>query len=183
MKSKFFFILTPLLSVNTLFVLLDSCGNDKPCQCGYYTKAALTAMDNADSIPRQPDLKGVRAKAFLLALTLWDTAWTCKAEHPIFPANAALATYLGCATPATAIDYITITSSNDYDPSHPAGTDLKDVFSINSTNTVELHPGNNNFYLRYLPADTGTHIFTVRLLTADSSKNLTAISLPVKLLL
>lgn len=182
MNKKFLFLFTPLLFVNNLFVLLNGCSSHR-CQprCGYYTKASLIPMDNADSIARPANSSGVLAKAFYLALTLWDTSYYCARKPAPFPLSSAYAECFAYETLETP-DSVVLTSDKDFDAMHPAGANLKTLFMINdSVLRYNLHVGINNLYLLQPPVDTGTHAFTIKLYTGR--KNLTATSLPVKLLL
>ena len=187
MKNKFLFLLALFLSVNSFCIFLNSCSSSKSdISCGYYTRASLMAMDNRDSIPREPGYDGVHIKTFLLALTLWDTTVGCAIKGFRFSGNAAFATYQDPHGPVKTFVSVTITSDNDYDATHPAGTDLKDLFNINMNNPGDrnfFHPGTNNYYLAYPPDKEGIHVFTINLVTAKNDHNLTATSSPVKLLL
>jgi hypothetical protein len=81
------------------------------------------------------------------------------------------------------LDSLHLTSDHDFDAAHPAGSDLRDLFDMSDTARINyLHAGSNNFYLRHSPAAAGTHVFTVQLFAADSSRNLTATTLPVTIL-
>jgi len=188
--KKFFFLVFLLLSVNTAFLLLNSCHSCGPSLCGYYTAPVLLPMDNADSVMRMPSGDGVLAKAFLLVLTLEDTTYKCVKAPAHLPVNAAYAECIKSSR-LIPIDSIVLTSDRDFDAWHPAGANLKDLFHIpDSVKTYSgyrkseyVHLGRNNLFLLHPPSDTGTHTFTIKLFAHDSTKNLTATAAPVKLLL
>jgi hypothetical protein len=77
-----------------------------------------------------------------------------------------------------------IYSDNIYDPSHPAGTSLRGVFSADDNYLINPSGSEKvkfNLYCEAAPADTGTHVFTLAL--AHKSGDTTYVnSIPIKLL-
>ncbi len=174
----------PLLSVNTLFVFLNSCPTKQRTICRYYTNATFTPWDNADSMPQPVGSTGVRAKAFYLELMLEDTSYICRKLRHLLPSNASYAFTPPTYNKTTPIDSFTIKSDADFDAQHPAGSDLKALFSQNDTANIEKrYKKKIKFYLLRLPASSGTHTFTVKLFARDTTQNVIAATQPIKLLL
>lgn len=185
MKKLRFFLVLPLLSINTFIFLMGGCFSRGEGYCAYYHKGSLNAYDNGDTAIRAIKNDGVKAKAMILQLELEDTIFLCS-RAPIQSMNTAYAFKRSLkADTYTLIDSVHITSSHDFDADHPAGTNLLDLFT-----SIELNAGNRSisgnsarYFLMHAPADTGTHIFTIHTFTDKPEHNTTISSAPVKLLL
>lgn len=167
-------------------MLMGGCFSaDESPYCAYFNSGYVVAWNNAGAHPRLANDSGVIAKALKLHLILNDTSFLCVAPNSYFSDGAAYAFKRAYREKFTYIDSIRITSNNYFDASHPAGTNLMDIFS-----NVDLNAGVRRIstdttvlYLLQSPADTGTHIFTITTYTADTLRNITVSSLPIKLLL
>ena len=162
--------------------LLGSCS--RPCehQCHYVTSAQLKVLDNAGRLPSDVINSSVIAKALVLRLDLTDTTRPeyCTWKNNPFE-NIAYAMVAHCEYDRTFFktDSIKIVSSTDFDPDHPAGANLRDIFYFPDTTIASIAP-TADFYLTKEPLDEAVHTFTIsfRLDTTDFSVS----SQPVKLL-
>lgn len=184
MKKRFFLLLGLFLSLNTVVLLLDSCDSSTKtvCNCHFFKSMTLSPMNNADSLPRKVGSEGVRARAFMLALTVADSIYVCNARKRLLPRNTALAIFGDYCFSMGPVK-ITVTSDKDFDYAHPAGADLIDLFNPGARDVSALHSGTNNLYLLQSPAAEGEYRFMVTVSYSDPSRNATVITEPVKLLL
>lgn len=181
MKKLPLLLLVLLLSVNTIFFLLNGCCPDRGEHCGFYYQASIVAWNNADSTPSIATMP-VPAKALYLDVQLVDTSYLC--STPMLPVNTAYAFKCSPFVKYEQIDSFSLTSNHDFDATHPAGTDLADVFKYDTGKDYSTRISiPRKLYLMHSPTDTGTHVFTIHLFAADPTKNLSASTLPVKLLL
>jgi hypothetical protein len=160
-----------------------TCDQDGSCIYTNYLSAAM--LDNGDSIPHEVINGTLYAKALELNIEVRDSAAKSNlCYHQI--SNSFI-------TPAAAIlkkcndniykDYLdsfSISSDHDFDAMHPANTDLKELF-YTSSKITDGHAALYTYYMRAAPADTGTHIFTIRM-AFTNGKVLSVDLSPVKLL-
>jgi hypothetical protein len=176
MKRKLSLLLLSILVLHSSFILLNGCGHRCDQQCYYHTSAQLVVMDNSDSLPKQVSSGRVLAAALMFTINVQDTLGVC-GKRNFSLINTASAECSGHRI-ANSFDTFYLTSDHAFNASHPAGAVLNDLF-IQSGSLIR----GVSLYLRVKPDDTGTHIFTVKLVPKDTSKAIIAHSLPVKLLL
>lgn len=183
MMRRTYLLLLFLAIVNVTLLLLHGCVGKSNKQCHYFNRATLTPINNADSIPRTADTSGVLAKAFYLQLTLWDSTTYCMRSSTGLINTAWAEHFEQVFYPH--IDCVAIVSNKSFDGTHPAGSNLAAYFGIIDTPYQRyLYVGNDHYYLLHLPADTGTHTFTISVYNfATPALNITATAQPVKLLL
>lgn len=153
-------------------------------------------LDNTDSSPQTTVSDTVAAQAFGLRLQLnyMDEAGICQI-NPIetvsfFPGCYALGNNSKTSyyyVPANPIDSLFVYSTEDFDASHPAGTNLAPLFSIFKSYSyftpIEYLGGERrilfedtylqpkreelNMLLMNLPENSGSHQFTIRIYTRN----------------
>lgn len=186
MKKTHIFLLVPLFFINSAFMLMGGCFSvSESPYCEYYNSGYVIAWNNAGANPRLANDSGVIAKALKLNLIFNDTSYLCMVHHHYIYDGAPYAFKKPYREKFTYIDSIRIVSDNYFDASHPAGTNLMDLFSNPDLNAGirRINKDTTTLFLLRPPADTGTHIFTITTYTADTLKNITLTSLPIKLLL
>lgn len=174
MTKKSTGIILLLLIADFLFVQM-TCGRR---HCSNPETAQLTPYDNADSTPHAPGAAGVKATAFMLELNINFSDYICKRRTSLFVSQA----YAGPAY-YTPIDHVELTSDRNFDATHPAGSDLQDLFNHPNVSALNFYTPKTNFYLLHPPSDSGTHIFTIKIYTIDSGRTIITTAAPVKLTL
>lgn len=183
MTRKILFLTFSILFVPSLMLLfLNGCCGNYDTTCIYVNGLSLKAFDNADSTAHEPVKNEVMAKALLLRLEVMDSTVICYNRPVNSFVNTAYA--LSCKEAefrnnATIRSY-RLYSNKDFDISHPAGTDLFDLFYLDNKDKI-LNGGTFNYYCLAVPEDTGTHVFTAAL-TLSTGVTFTAQTQPIKLL-
>jgi hypothetical protein len=184
MKKARIFLFVQLFFINSTLMLLGGCfSRNDDVYCFYYKSGNILAWNNAQSMPTLVNDSGVVAQSLMLQLLLQDTSYLCQSTGHRYTDGAAYA--FKSETKITYIDSIHIVSNKSYDASHPAGSNLIDLFSNPDLKAGirRIRTNSVNFYLMYPPTDTGTHTFIITTFTADTLKNIAVTSLPIKLLL
>lgn len=164
-----------------IFSLMVSCGNKCYDQCYTVTNIELKAVDNGDSIPKPPVNSTIKAKALLLQLWVKDTVTDGMCTHKSAFTNDAFATYFrNCSTTGPYIQKLTITADKNFDSTHPAGTDLYNLF-FEEKKVPYYTAGIYNFYLLNAPDKNDSFVFTINI-KLDNGKVLTASTLSLNLL-
>lgn len=191
-------LLFALFCTNALLTLTYSCRKtvDKdPCNtsqqyvCGSLDSISWKPYKTAANI-------SVKATDLVIIATLLGNDVVCKSmkTNPFITSAYACTPPLPIYNIKDSIESMSITSNNDFDTSHPAGTLLNDYFNmpdLNRFNTM-MHNGGygaaykaeNSFEFKLLqsPSDTGTHIFTLTL--KHKSGNIRTVNcVPIQLLL
>jgi len=184
MKKARIFLFVQLFFINSTLMLLGGCfSRNDDVYCIYYNSGNIVAWNNALSMPTLVNDSGVIAQSLMLQLLLQDTAYLCKSTSFRYADGAAYA--FKSETKITYIDSLHIVSNKNFDSTHPAGSNLIDLFSNPDLKAGirRIRTNSVNFYLTYPPADTGTHTFTITTFSADTLKKIVITSLPIKLLL
>ena len=174
--------LAVLIAIYVLPLILLSCDCKERIQyCHTIDTISLTPFDNAGNEPVAVTNGQVIAKAFILQLNVNDNMAICRREIPFM--NTAYATTKDDCEDHQYKDQpviISITSNKDFDAAHKAGTELRALFKGPDASSITA--GNKyDFFMLHEPADTGTHIFSLKL-TMQDQKVLEASSQPIKLL-
>lgn len=176
-----------LLTLGIIFIpsfmllFLNGCCGNYDTKCVYVNGLSLKAFDNADSTAKEPVNHEVVAKALMLSLEVQDSTVICynKATNGFVTTAHALSCSEEFRNGATIRGY-QLYSNNDFDISHPAGTDLFDLFYLDNKDNI-ASGGTFNYYCLAVPEDTGTHVFTA-VLNLSSGATFTAQTQPIKLL-
>lgn len=174
-------LLITLFFIHSSSMIISGCStrNTDP-YCAYFYKGYITAWNSAGSKPHIVTDSGVAAMELMLQVMFQDTVYLCQYSVYRYTDGAAYARKSKISF--VYIDSVHIVSNNEFDATHPAGTNLVDLFS-NSDLNAGIYTDSVVLFLKRPPADTGTHIFTITTFTADTLKNIKISSSPIKLLL
>lgn len=192
MSKKLLYLFIAGCLANIALAGLQSCCSRRydSDMCSVIAGMHITILDNADSTMHASS-GTIPAKATVLALNITDSLTSCVYNRPkqysLVPAAYAMCKYEGRYG---VLDTFIISSNRNFDPAHPAGSNLKDLFYIQDEVRLPAS-GNFNCYLRNVPADTGTHTFSVHMVmhyedynygTPNNKRVFDASAQPVKLL-
>lgn len=146
-----------------------------------FTNLTLENLDNTGELPLPTNSISVPANAYGIRLNLYPVI--------VSKGDMLIDAYEYPPQNINYIDSIRVTSNNDFNPSHPAGASLNDLFiyfnrSYFSTSTLEAMSIQNNYHedfyehpipdyadllLISLPDTPSTHVFTVEIHMLDKT--------------
>lgn len=177
MRKKLSLLLS-LFAFAVLLQLMDSCsgccGDERFCLS--VESSHLEVLDNSDSIAKTPINGTVRANTLLLRYTVSNNKSLCRTNNYFSLINNAYALSCPYADRTDTIEYLTISSNQDFNNQYSAGSELNELFHIPDYTHLDYQESDSiDILLLEPPADTSTHIFIINLLL-KSGKVLTATS-------
>lgn len=162
-KLILFYLFAVGLPASTLWA--PGCG--RPCeeQCHLIRNLKLESLDNSGPVPPEMLHQQVLAKALILRLSVQDSLRPelCASGLGLFtvPAFAARA-YCPVERTRHLTRLWTISSDENFDAAHPAGSSLNDLFYLRDS-AVSSANGTYEFYLLQEPAAESVHRFQLTL--------------------
>ena len=102
-----------------------------------YNSCSLTVqnLDNEGRLPRTSIARSINKNAFGLELAILQSEFICKSQRPSLFLNSAWAISCECEPavqylPLQEIEDVQIISLNDFNPDHPAGSDITSLFRV-----------------------------------------------------
>lgn len=171
LKKLTYIYLTWLLVI--LFVQLTGCSGCCPddSDCVNVNKSLLTVYDNSgrEWMPAGED--PVPGEAVVLELELQNDIYTCSRKSKAVFITSAYATSCRKSNIYNEhITYLSISADKRYGASHPATTELNDLFTIPSMNELNEDPGSKEKFRMFAlkaPEESGLYTFTVKLLLSN----------------
>ncbi len=187
-----------LFCINISLSLCSSCSRPDdevtdcgPARCLHFETASIRAYNKTDDSELQGS-EAILATNLQLNLNLSGTISVCykpeerSQRYSLF--STAYASQFPPCPPISKGDSVisySIYSDKDYDASHPAGSNLNDIITTEDIPMHLLYGGQTvytcRFFVNSVPADTGTHTFTITATQLDGDI-VTASSSGIKLL-
>ena len=175
-----------------MLVILNLSFNASQCRCKAtcykITQIRFQPLDNSGADTLQPKLNNIPAKAFALVLQFKTVSMGTCFRKPFALINQAYAVDCGpSAIVRDTVDNYTLYSTTNFDPSHPAGKDLTDLFVVSPSpnlysDLMYASALTHVYYLKSLPDSVRTYRFIFRL-KLNHNQTLTDTTEPIKLTL